>query len=142
MKETAVEGLGEIAFRVEDMDAMRTFYEDVIRLPVLQEFEDVVFFELGSGVEGHTQVFALFDRRETDGYEGIDPIHTTVDHIAFGIELADFESEKARLEDLGFDVDTATHEWVGWRSLYVSDPENNQVELVCYDPSLSEQERP
>jgi catechol-2,3-dioxygenase len=31
-------------------------------------------------------------------------------------------------------VITATHEWVHWRSLYVEDPDGNQVELVCYDP--------
>jgi hypothetical protein len=31
-------------------------------------------------------------------------------------------------------VTTATHDWVQWRSLYVEDPDGNDVELVCYDP--------
>jgi catechol 2,3-dioxygenase len=37
---------------------------------------------------------------------------------------------------LGLQVETAEHAWVHWRSLYVSDPEGNQVELVCYDASV------
>jgi hypothetical protein len=40
------------------------------------------------------------------------------------------------LERLGLQVETAEHAWVHWRSLYVTDPEGNQVELVCYDESV------
>jgi hypothetical protein len=39
----------------------------------------------------------------------------------------------ARLKSLGLAVSTTEHAWVHWRSLYVADPEGNQVELVCYD---------
>jgi len=28
------------------------------------------------------------------------------------------------------------HTWVHWRPLYVTNPEGNQVELVCYDSSV------
>ena len=56
--------------------------------------------------------------------------------IAFTIALADYEPEKQRLEGLGLTVRTATHEWVHWRSLYVTDPDGNNVELVCFDPSV------
>ena len=44
--------------------------------------------------------------------------------------------EKARLESLNLTVSTAEHAWVHWRSLYVTDPEGNDVEWVCYDPSV------
>ena len=69
-------------------------------------------------------------------YLGTDAATSTIDHIAFEIPLTDFEREKKRLEGLGFQVETAEHAWVHWRSLYVTDPEGNQVELVCYDKSL------
>ncbi len=59
-----------------------------------------------------------------------------MDHIAFTIALSDFESERQRLEALGFNVEVQNHDWVRWRSLYLRDPEGNLVELVCYDPSL------
>jgi hypothetical protein len=50
---------------------------------------------------------------------GLDPLKTSVDHIAFEISLADFAAEKDRLERLGLAVTTAEHSWVHWRSLYV-----------------------
>jgi catechol-2,3-dioxygenase len=76
-------------------------------------------------------VLALFDRSQSPGYEGTNAITSTIDHIAFEIPLADFDGEKERLEGSGLQVETAEHAWVHWRSLYVTDPEGNQVELVC-----------
>ncbi len=128
-----IKGLGEIALRVNDLDKMQKFYEEVIGLEFLESFEKTVFFRIAEGVEGHTQVLALFDRSGTDGYSGIDSEKSTVDHIAFGISKSDYEPEKIRIEALGYEVRTAYHQWVKWRSLYVTDPEGNNVELVCYD---------
>ena len=88
------------------------------------------------GYGGHTQVLALFDRSGQAGYRGLDPGRTTVDHLAFEIDRADYAVEKARLERLGVPVTTAEHAWVRWRSLYVDDPEGNTVEWVCYDESV------
>ncbi len=128
-----IKGLAEIALRVNDLDEMQKFYEEVIGLEFLESFEKTVFFRIADGVEGHTQVLALFDRSGTDGYSGIDSEKSTVDHIAFGISKSDHESEKNRIEALGYEVRTAYHQWVKWRSLYVTDPEGNNVEMVCYD---------
>ncbi len=132
-KRTAVRGLGEIALRVDDLDAMQTFYQEIIGLPLMNRTPHWVFFKIGDGYGGHTQVLALFDRSQSSGYSGIDAATSTIDHIAFEIDLADFAGEKERLEALGFQVVTAEHAWVHWRSLYVVDPEGNEVELVCYD---------
>jgi len=132
----AIKGLGEIALRVEDLDSMQAFYERVIGLPLLRRFPNSAFFRIADGVAGHTQILALFDRTADPGYRGLSAARTTVDHLAFAIALEDFAAERARLEGLGLPVDTAEHTWVHWRSLYVSDPEGNRVELVCYDPSV------
>ena len=135
-KRTAVHGLGEIALRVENLDAMQKFYADVIGLPLVTRFQNSAFFKIAEGYGGHTQVLALFDRSESPGYRRTDAATSTIDHIAFEISHADFEGEKKRLEGLGLRVETAEHAWVHWRSLYVADPEGNQVELVCYDQSV------
>jgi catechol 2,3-dioxygenase len=133
-----IKGLGEIALRVNNLDAMQWFYQDVIGLELMERSENAVFFRIAQGYGGHTQVLVLFDRSEQPGYAGLNPTTTTVDHIAFEIDLADFESEKQRLEHLGVAVSTAEHAWVHWRSLYVTDPEGHTVELVCYDPSVTD----
>jgi catechol-2,3-dioxygenase len=135
-KRTAVRGLGEIALRVNNLDAMQQFYGQVIGLPLMARFSNSAFFKIADGYGGHTQVLALFDRSDSPGYGGVDAKTSTIDHIAFEIPLADFAAERTRLEALGFQVETAEHAWVHWRSLYVTDPEGNQVELVCYDENV------
>jgi len=133
---TVVRGLGEIAFRVDNLDAMQQFYEHVIGLPLMTRVSNCAFFKIADGYGGHTQVLALFDRSQSPGYRGTDAATSTIDHIAFEIRLADFENELRRLRGLGLQAETAEHAWVHWRSLYVTDPEGNQVELVCYDESV------
>ena len=131
-----IKGLGEIALRVADLDAMQHFYQEVVGLELLRRFDHAAFFRIADGYGGHMQVLALFDRSGQAGYRGLDPERTTVDHLAFEIDLADYEAEKARLEGLGVRVTNAEHAWVRWRSLYVDDPEGNTVEWVCYDETV------
>jgi len=116
-RRTSVRGLGEIAFRVNNLDAMQRFYEEVIDLPLMTRVPNCAFFKIADGYSGHTQVLALFDRSQTPGYRGTNAATSTIDHIAFEIPLADFEHEKKRLEALGLQVETAEHAWVHWRSL-------------------------
>ena len=135
-KRTSVRGLGEIALRVNNLDAMQKFYEEVIGLSPMTRVPSCAFFKIAEGYGGHTQVLALFDRSQSPGYCGTDAATSTIDHIAFEIALADFAGELTRLRDLELQVETTEHVWVHWRSLYVTDPEGNQVELVSYDGSV------
>lgn len=128
---TAVRALGEIALRTTDLDRSQAFYAEVIGLELLRRFERSAFFRIAEGYGGHTAILAIFDRNTS-----IDGSRSTIDHIAFTIALSDYEPERARLEALGLEVKTATHEWVRWRSLYIKDPDGNSVELVCYDPAV------
>ena len=120
-KRTAIRALGEIALRVNDLDAMQRFYEQVIGLPLMNRFPNSAFFKIAEGV-GTLKCSPCSTAPRAD--------------IAFEIPLADFADELKRLEGLGLQVETAEHAWVHWRSLYVSDPEGNQVELVCYDETV------
>ena len=130
-RQSAVKALGEVALRVNDLQPMMRFYQDVLGLEVLGEFASAALLKVADGYGGHTQVLGLFDRSSPVGQE-----QTTVDHIAFTIDLRDYDSEKRRLEALGLKVEVVEHDWVKWRSLYFYDPEGNQIELVCYDGSL------
>jgi catechol-2,3-dioxygenase len=129
-----IQGLGEIALQVQDLDLMTAFYTEVVNLELLRRFERSSFFRIADGVAGHTQVLALFDR-DNDGPSEAPPQfrRPPLDHIAFAISLDDLASERERLKALECDVSEAFHAWVGWRSLYIADPEGNQVEWVCYD---------
>jgi catechol-2,3-dioxygenase len=132
----ATRGLGEIALRVNNLDAMQKFYEEVIGLRLMTRVPNCAFFKIADGYGGHTQVLALFDRSASPSHSAPDAKTSTIDHIAFEISPAEFADEKKRLETVGLQVETAERGWVHWRSLYVTDPEGNQVELVCYDGSV------
>ena len=93
-KRTVVRGLGEIALRVKNLDAMQMFYEEVIGLLLMKRFPNAAFFQIGEGYGGHTQVLALFDRSQDFGYRGINTPTSSIDHIAFEVPLADFVGEK------------------------------------------------
>jgi catechol-2,3-dioxygenase len=131
-----IKALGEIALRVADLNTMQRFYEEIVGLELMRRTANTAFFKIAEGFGGHAEVLAHFDRSSSPGYRGLNAATSTVDHIAFEISLADYESEKARLESLNLTVTTAEHAWVHWRSLYVFDPEGNEVERVWYDESV------
>lgn len=130
-----IKAIGEIALRVQDLKRMVEFYRFTIGLKLMRSTERFAFFEIAEGHAGHTQVLALFDRsRTSQPYTAPQQEKTTIDHIAFTISKDDFQSESERLESLGENLTFTYHDWVQWRSLYLTDPEGNTVELVCHDP--------
>jgi catechol-2,3-dioxygenase len=128
---SAVKAIGEIALQVNDLDVSQKFYEEVIGLSLMKRFDHAAFFNIAEGVEGHTQILALFKRDVS-----VSQSHTTLDHIAFSISLFDFDREVERIQGHGIEIQFAEHEWVHWRSLFVKDPDGNSVEFVCYDESV------
>ncbi|TMO83519.1 glyoxalase [Pseudoalteromonas spongiae] len=137
----AIKGLGETVLRVRDLDSMKAFYANIIGLELIKEFPKVAFFKIAEGFGGHTQVIGLFAEElprafVNDNTSTIEPACSSLHHFALEISSEDYLSEKTRLENAGCEVITAEHQWCQWRSIYVKDPENNVVELVCYDKSV------
>jgi catechol-2,3-dioxygenase len=126
------EMLGELGLRVNDLAAMRAFYRDVVGLEVWRDFGDYVFFAIAEGVEGHPQVLVLFDR----GVEVGPPKTSTLDHLAFVINVDDYDRWMHHLEDLGLLVTPKEFSFAHWRALFINDPEGNTIEFVCYDPRV------
>jgi catechol 2,3-dioxygenase len=137
-----IKALGEVVLRVSNLDTMQEFYEKVVGLELLERSENMMaFFRIAPDYEGHTQSLALFDQsgqadHRSRRYTGVDTEKSTLHHIAFTISASDHETEKERLQNLGLDVETVQHTWQHYRSLYITDPEGNVVEFVCYDASV------
>lgn len=123
--------LGELALRVNDLAAARAFYRDVVGLEEWREGDGFVFFKVAPGAEGHPQALVLFDR----GVE-VGTAASTLDHLAFVIELDDYEARRRQLEGLGLPVTAKEFPAFQWRALFTRDPAGNTVEFVCYDPSV------
>lgn len=133
-----IRGLGEIALRVTDLDRMQAFYEQIVGLQLMKRFPTSAFFRIAEGVGGHTQILALFDRGDRR-FSSDERPPTTLDHLAFAIVQEDFADEKRRIEELRVPMEFAEHSWVQWRSFYISDPEGNKVEWVCFDASVTDE---
>lgn len=135
-------GLGEVVLRVRDIPRAIAFYRDIIGLDVLRVFDDrTAFLSVDLGHEGHERIVGLFradqpsNRVDTEWHEP-DAGAPTLHHFAVEISLADFEEVLASLTAAGLNPNTAEHPWIGWRSIYVTDPDGHIVELVAVDPSI------
>ncbi len=126
-----VRDLGEVAIRCRDLAAMTAFYRGVVGLEVIEgDYSDtIVFLRVGEGFAGHTQVVALFTASDDEEPEagGGSSLH----HLALTVEAADLAPALAWYRAHGLEPRTAEHRWVGWDSVYVTDPEGNTVELVA-----------
>ncbi|MEM8789622.1 MAG: VOC family protein [Pseudomonadota bacterium] len=137
-----IRDLGEIAIRVRDMDAMFAFYRDTLGLEVLRPPTDgIAFFRIGAGHAGHTKVLALFSSaagRPAAPSQGSAPPATgprsSLHHIALNIDFAAQDAAVDWYRSQGLDPQVQRFDWIGWRGVFVTDPDGNTVELVAKNP--------
>ena len=138
----AVRALGEIAIRCRDMDAMETFYRDIIGLPILAKRDGgITFFRIADGFAGHTSVLALFasDARGA----GLPPTpdgrvesgaHASLHHLALSVPWEEQDAVMAWYTAQGIAFTVQHFDWIGWRGVFTTDPDGNTVELVAARP--------
>ena len=132
-----IRALGEIAIRCRDFEAMTAFYRDMLGLEVLSGGHrgTIVFFRIAEGYGGHTAVLALFDEAAGDVATGQ---ASSLHHLAFTVDRADQDRAEAFLASNGIETRIEEFAWIGWRGLFMTDPDGNTVELVAYDPEVGE----
>lgn len=114
-----------------NFDAMVRFYRDVIGLEVLAERgTGLVFFRLGNGVEGHIAVLALFDAARNPDLDGPRVEGSTLHHFALSLSQADQTAACRFLDSERIPYRIEHFAWIGWRGVFLSDPDGNTVELV------------
>tara|TARA_B100000949_G_scaffold77511_1_gene69068 strand:+ start:4253 stop:4735 length:483 start_codon:yes stop_codon:yes gene_type:complete len=127
----SVQGLGEIAIRCRDIEAMTAFYRDIIGLEILADRSGLIFFSLPNGVAGHTAVLALFDESRNPDRPAPRSAGSTLHHIALTV-TPQGQAEACRwFDEQGVNWRAEAFEWIGWRGVFVEDPEGNVVELVA-----------
>ncbi len=117
----------ESGLYVEDLEAAREFYTEVLGLEVYSHVEGRhLFFRLERGM------FLLFNPEAT-AQPGQDvPSHGAhgPGHVAFALDAADEPAWRDRLRAHGVEIE-AEVEWPsGGQSLYFRDPAGNSVELA------------
>lgn len=133
--------VGEVVLRVADLPRAMAFYRDILGLQLIRVMHDAIaFMRVADGVEGHTQIIGLFhhdwpSNRQGKTWNGTDQERSGLHHFAIEISLGRYDDVLAWLTRMDLTPNTQTHPWIGWRSIYVSDPDGNTVEFVCYDAS-------
>ena len=143
---TPVKAVAEIVINVADIARARAFYEEVLGFPLHSQYPaenpTIVFLTMQAldsplGRGGHPQLFALIDPHRhppaRKRFRGLDVAVSSLNHLAFEIEPAMYESEKARLEELGLTVYEETFPHMHAKALFFRDPEGNTLEFICHD---------
>ena len=138
-----VRALGEVAIRCADLPMMFDYYRDIIGLePLTGDYsQHIRFFKIAQGYAGHTTVLALFHADETpagDLTRSESPPGTgsasSLHHVALSLPFAEQDAAMDWFRQNGIPYRVQEFSWIGWRGVFVTDPEGNTVELVAYDP--------
>jgi catechol 2,3-dioxygenase len=135
-------GVGEVVVRVADLRRSIAFYRDILGLELIRVIDDAIaFMRVADGVQGHTQIIGLFSKdwppsRAGKTWGGAAPRLSTLHHFAIEISLDDYAGVLEYLTRQGLEPNAAIHAWIGWRSIYISDPDDHTVEFVCFDPAI------
>ncbi len=134
-----VQQLHHYAYRARDAEETRSFYEDVLGLPLYHIIQsDVVpstgefcpythfFFRLQDG-----SFIAFFDLGDDTAAEPSPNTPKWVNHISFRVNtVADLEAMKARLAAAGVDVLGVTDHHI-FKSIYFFDPNGIRLEFTA-----------
>jgi catechol-2,3-dioxygenase len=126
----AVLGISEIVLSAHDGPAMVKFYRDVIGLPVISppERANPIFLQAGPGRAGVPQMIVVVQLPPNSAqFSAPRSLH----HLAFEVDPAEFDAEHSRLTSLGYALRSGQHPVIRSRTLYLNDPEGNEVEFIC-----------
>ncbi len=127
----AIVGLVEVVLVVEDIARSLGFYRDVLGLEVISPPESPVkFLRVGAARSGVPQQIVMIPRSMASDQ----PLPRTkaLHHIGLEVALSDFESERARLTGLGFELRTGQHPFMPVDAFYLDDPDGNEIEIAAW----------
>jgi len=127
---STIRGLAEVVLWVHDLPRSIAFYRDVLGLSVISppERKNPIFLQAGPANIGIPQLIVLV-QLPPDAAPFSKP--RTLHHVALEIAPDDFDAEYARLTGLGFAPRSGEHPVLPSRTLYVDDPDGNEIELIC-----------
>jgi lactoylglutathione lyase len=115
-----IRGIYEVAIRVKNLARAEKFYKGVLGLEegIRDERRNWLFLRAG-GDEG--MVVLQEDKGEWPAQ-----------HFAFSVDERDIERAATTLREQGIEVEgPVTHNWMGAKSIYFSDPDGHALELLA-----------
>ena len=124
---TRVKGIAEIVLNVRDVAAALKFYQAILGLEIIGR-PGPVFLRAGDPAVSVPQMIVLVPLPATTA-DFVAP--RTLHHLALELAPEDFDSEEQRLKELGYEIRYGQHPVISSRTMYVDDPDGNEVEFIC-----------
>lgn len=122
-------GISEIVLWTADKEKSLHFYRDLLGLVVISPPTlPNVFLKAGEGHAGVPQMIVLVPKpaeiqAKPSGYQ----LH----HLAFELPPQAFDAQQAALTAAGYQPRGGKHPVLASRTMYVDDPDGNEVEFIC-----------
>jgi catechol-2,3-dioxygenase len=125
-----IRGIAEIVLNVRSVEASLQFYQELLGLEIISppDFPGPVFLKAGDGAAGIPQMIVLVKLpADADAFQTPSHLH----HIALETTPEEFDAFQSRIEKSGLAIRTGKHPVIPSRTIYVDDPDGNEVELIC-----------
>ena len=128
-----VVGISEIVLWTADKERALRFYRDLLGLEVISPPTlPNIFLKAGEGNAGIPQMIVLVPKPEEvkakpSGYQ----LH----HMAFELPEEEFDAQRQALVAAGYEPRSGKHPVLASRTMYVDDPDGNEVEFICRAPA-------
>jgi catechol-2,3-dioxygenase len=129
----SIVGIAEIVLWTADQQRALQFYRDLLGLEVISPPSlPNVFLKVGEGNAGIPQMIVLVPKSDEvkarpSGYQ----LH----HLALELPEQQFEAQHAALVSAGYTPRGGKHPVLASRTMYVDDPDGNEVEFICRAPA-------
>jgi catechol-2,3-dioxygenase len=126
-------GISEIVLWTVDKEKALQFYRDLLGLEVISPPTLAnVFLKVGDGNAGIPQMVVLVPKNEEVktrlfGYQ----LH----HMAFELPEEAFDTQHKALVAAGYEPRGGIHPVLSSRTMYIDDPDGNEVEFICRAPA-------
>lgn len=125
-----IAGIAEIVLWTEDKPRALSFYRDLLGLEVISPPTlPNVFLKVHAGQAGIPQMIVLVPKSaeikaRPSGYQ--------LNHLAFELAPEHFDEQHALLVEAGYQPRDGRHPVFASRTMYIDDPDGNEVEFICH----------
>ena len=125
-----IDGLAEVVLNVRDMAASLAFYRDMLGLRVISppERTNPVFLQPANATARLPSLVVLV-QLAPDAADFTPP--RALHHLALTVPAAAFDTSREALTAHGLQARTGQHPVLTARTIYVDDPDGNEVELIA-----------
>lgn len=129
-KRSHIVGISEIVLWTADQQKAVDFYHNLLNLEIISPPEmPNVFLKVGEGQAGIPQMIVLVPKSDEIQAQ---PAGYQLHHLAFELPPEQFDNQYDALVAAGFTPRDGIHPVLSSRTMYVDDPDGNEIEFICY----------